>query len=151
MTQSALVARTTRIHSLMMLALVAIAGCSATSGTEPPRALPATVGAQTVIPPQPPSASIAGAGDSIVAVMTVRATCGRTVGASADVSQHDLTMAVILTSTSGVQTCDPINGSTIYRVATHGVPPGAYNVRAYFRLAPSGADTVMATRALMLP
>jgi hypothetical protein len=98
------------------------------------------------------SASISGAGDSVVAVVTQAATCGKTLDASASASGKILVVTVAL-SASVPQSCSPLFGTTTYRVAAHGVRAGTYDASALYRLifAGNNTDTTMARATISLP
>jgi hypothetical protein len=97
-------------------------------------------------------ASIAGAGDSVVAVVTQPATCGKTLSANANAASKALVITIALTASSP-QSCSPLFGTTTYRVAAHAVPPGTYAATVLYRLVFAGniADTTMARATISLP
>jgi hypothetical protein len=97
-------------------------------------------------------ASISGAGDSVVAVITQPATCGKTLDASASANGKTLLISVAL-SASVPQSCSPLFGTTTYRVAAHSVRAGTYNASALYRLVFAGniTDTTMARATITLP
>ena len=98
------------------------------------------------------SASITGAGDSVVAVVTQPATCGKTLDASANATGKTLVIMVAL-SASSPQSCSPLFGTTTYRVAAHSVRAGTYNASALYRLVFAGniTDTTLARATITLP
>ncbi|HEY4219090.1 MAG TPA: hypothetical protein VGM67_18235 [Gemmatimonadaceae bacterium] len=136
---------------LTIAAISVAAACSSSStSTEPVDALAVSVTSTTVSPPIAFGASISGAGDSVVAVITERATCERTVGAIAELTAtHDIVVTVSITSVSE-PLCDPINGSTTYRAVAYGVPAGTHNATAVLRTSYNGvaSDSVVATSAV---
>lgn len=136
----------------MLLALSCACGCSSITDLGLSQELPVTITSTTTTPPIAPIASITGAGDSVVAVIVAPATCGRTLSASAGLSQQTVAVAVTLTA-SGVQACEPIFGSTTYRAVAHGVPAGTRDAEAILRTVFNGAasDSVVARSRVMSP
>ena len=98
------------------------------------------------------SGTITGKGDSVVALVTRPATCGRTETADAGSTAAGLVITISLTST-GVQNCAPLNGMTTYRAVVHGIAPGVFNASAHVRLVSNGtnSDTTVVEATVKLP
>ena len=98
------------------------------------------------------SGTITGKGDSVVALVTRPAVCGRTQGADAGIAGGELVITITLTS-QGVQNCVPLNGMTTYRAVVHGISGGLVTASAHLRLISNGAnsDTVVAQSSFTLP
>jgi hypothetical protein len=144
-----------RLGTTTGLLILGLAGCSAgllEAVTEPPSGLPVTLTTTFTPGIVPTSGSIAGAADSVVAVISTPATCGRTVSADAGDMAAGLVVTVTL-SMSGVQNCAPLNGMSVYHAIVHGVAAGAHNVSAHLRFVTNGAvsDTTVAQATITLP
>src|SRR4029079_2182733 len=100
----------------------------------------------------PTSGSVAGKGDSLGAIVSRPATCGRTLSADAGTQGTELVVTIVLTA-DAVQSCSPLNGMTTYRAAVHGLTPGAREASAHVRLKTRGAqsDTTVAHTTVVLP
>jgi hypothetical protein len=135
--------------------MLGLAGCSAgllESVTEPPSGLVVNVTTTFSSGIVPTTGSIIGAGDSVVALVSRPATCGKTLTADAGATNGSLVITIVLTS-EGVQTCLPVNGMTTYRAVVRGLPAGAYDASAHVRFAGLGgnADTTVARATVVLP
>jgi hypothetical protein len=144
-----------RLRTRAALLMVGLAGCSAgllEAVTNPPTGLPVTLTTTFTPGIVPTSGSIAGAADSVVAIVSSPATCGRTLSADAGETVAGLLITITL-SMSGVQNCAPLNGMTSYHAVVHGVPAGSHNVSAHLRLVTNGAvsDTTVAQATITLP
>ncbi len=98
------------------------------------------------------SADISGAGDSVIVTIIRPNSCG--YQQSAAVARQDAALNVTVTlSAQGVSLCDPISGSTQYRVAVHHVPSGTYAVSAHFRteIATQIDDAIVGTQTILVP
>lgn len=132
-----------------------LAGCSSgllAALTEAPSGLAVTLTSSFAPGIVPTSGSIEGKGDSVVAIVSRPATCGKTVSADAGTTDGGLVVTVIFTS-EGVQSCAPLNGMTTYRAVVHSVPTGAYDASAHVRFAGIGgnSDTTVARATVRLP
>lgn len=132
-----------------------LAGCSSgllASLAEAPSGMAVTVTTSFVPGIVPTTGSIDGKGDSVVAIVSRPATCGKTLSADAGTTEGALVVTVVLTA-EGVQNCAPLNGMTTYRAVVHRVPTGAYDASAHVRFAGIGgnSDTTVARATVTLP
>jgi hypothetical protein len=136
----------------LTLGLAACSGGLLKAVTEPPSGLSVSVSSTFVPGIVPTSGSIFGKGDSVVAIISRPAVCGKTLSADAGTVDAGLVVTVVLTS-EGVQSCAPLNGMTTYRAVVHGVPSGSYDASAHVRLAGLGgnSDTTVARATIPLP
>ncbi len=98
------------------------------------------------------SGAITGKGDSVVALVTRPAVCGRTQSADAGLAAGELVITITLTA-QGVQNCLPLNGMTTYRAVVHGVSGGLVTASAHVRISSNGAnsDTTVVQSTFTLP
>jgi len=98
------------------------------------------------------SGTITGKGDSVVALVSRPAVCGRTQAADAGLTAGELVITITLTS-QGVQNCLPLNGMTTYRAVVHGVSAGLVTASAHVRMISNGAnsDTTVVQSTFTLP
>jgi hypothetical protein len=140
------------------IAVLAILGAAACSGglleasTAPPSGLPVTITSSFIPGIVPASGTITGKGDSVVALVTWPAVCGRSLSADAGTNAGGLVTTILLAS-QGVQNCQPLNGMTRYRASVHGVPAGTLSASAHIRLLTNGAnlDSNVVTSTVTLP
>ena len=143
------------MHRIATIALLALAGCS--SGlleelTEPPTGIPVVVTTSFAAGITATSGSLTGKGDSVIAIVTRPATCGRTLSADAGTANSELIVTIVLSS-DAVQSCAPLNGMTTYRAAVHGLAPGTREASVHVRLETLGtrSDTSVARATIALP
>jgi hypothetical protein len=138
-----------------VLLIVGAAACSSgllEESSNPPSGLPVTVSTTFTPGILPATGSITGKGDSVVALISWPAVCGRTVSADAGTTSSGLAITVLL-SADGVQSCTPLNGMTLYRAVVHGVSAGTTRASAHLRLVTNGAnvDSTIVTSTVSLP
>ncbi len=142
-----------RRHVALLLALVASTGlaCSSDSATAVPSPLDAFLTTST-LPVTPSGVDISGAGDSVIVTLVEANTCGYDESATASQLNGTLDVSVVL-SAEDVTLCDPISGSTQYRIQVIDVPAGTYNVVAHFRseIGTQINDAIVGSRTLVLP
>jgi len=137
-----------------LVLMLVLAGCSGgllQAVSEPPSGLSVTVTSSFLPGIVPTTGSITGKGDSVVAIVSRPATCGKTLSADAGTTNGALVVTVVLTA-DAVQSCAPLNGMTTYRAVAHGVPAGTYDASAHVRLAGlANVDTSAAHATIVLP
>jgi hypothetical protein len=143
------------MQRLAPITLLALAGCSAgllEATTEPPSGIPVAITTSFTVGITPTSGSVTGKGDSVVAIVTRPATCGRTLSAEAGTLKSELVVTIVLSS-DAVQSCAPLNGMTTYRAAIHGLTAGTREASVHVRLETLGnkADTSVAHATVTLP
>jgi hypothetical protein len=143
------------MRHLAVLFILGAAACSSgllDASTEPPSGLPVSLSTTFTPGIVPATGSITGKGDSVVALVSWPAVCGRTTSAEAGTTSNGLVITILLTA-QGVQNCAPLNGMTLYRASVHGVPSGVINASAHIRLLTNGAnsDSSIVTKTLSLP
>jgi hypothetical protein len=141
-----------RRHAVLILLGLGACSDSTAETSDSSGGLPVAVTTTFTAAATTTSAAISGAGDSVVAVVTQPATCGKTLDASANANGKTLVVTIALTA-PGPQNCSPLFGTTTYRVAAHAVPAGTYNATALYRLVFAGnvTDTTVARATISLP
>jgi hypothetical protein len=138
---------------LLILGAAACSGGLLETSSTPPAGLPVSLTSTFTPGIVAASGSMTGKGDSVVALISWPAVCGRTISADAGTDPTGaLTVTVLLTAT-GIQSCAPLNGMTTYRAAVHGVPVGTFNASGHIRLVTNGAvsDSSIVSTTLKLP
>jgi hypothetical protein len=135
--------------------MLGLAGCSSgllEESTEPPTGIDVALTTSFSAGIVPTSGSVLGKGDSVVAIVSRPATCGRTLSAEAGTRGTELIVTIILKA-DAVQSCSPLNGMTTYRAALHGLSAGTRDASVHVRLETLGtnADTTVAQTTIALP
>jgi hypothetical protein len=143
------------MRSYFTILMLGLAGCSSgllEASTQPPSGLDVAVTTSFSAGIVPTSGSVTGKGDSLVAIVSRPATCGRTLSADAGTRDTELVVTIILKA-DAVQSCSPLNGMTTYRAAVHGLSAGAREASVHVRLETLGvnSDTLVAHAAIALP
>ena len=135
--------------ALLLAASLAVA-CS--SSVSPDASSGVTLTTTSSTPPLPSSASIRGAGDSVVATVVAAATCGKTLSADAAVTPGRLVITISLTATAP-QNCLPIFASTTYRAVVHRLAAGSYDASVDYRsvFGTAVSDSTVARTTVALP
>jgi hypothetical protein len=138
-----------------MITMLALGGCSSgllEASTEPPSGIPVAVTTSFSVGITATNGSIAGKGDSLIAIVTRPATCGRTLKGDAGTVGSELVVTIVL-SADAPQACLPLNGMTTYRAAVHGLAAGTREASVHVRLETLGtrSDTSIARATITLP
>jgi hypothetical protein len=143
------------MRQCLTIVVLALAGCSSgllEASTEPPTGVPVTVTTSFAAGILPTSGSVTGKADSVVAIVSRPATCGKTLSADAGTRGAELVVTIVLTA-DAVQSCSPLNGMMTYRAAVHGLPAGTRDASIHVRLQTLGtnSDTSVAHATITLP
>lgn len=143
------------MRSYLTSVMLGLAGCSSgllEASTQPPTGFDVAVTTSFAVGIVPTSGSVTGKGDSLVAIVSRPATCGRTLSADAGTRDTELIVTIILKA-DAVQSCSPLNGMTTYRAAVHGLSAGTRDASVHVRLETLGTnlDTLVAHATIALP
>ena len=143
------------MRSYLTGVMLGLAGCSSgllEASTQPPTGIDVALTTSFSAGIVPTSGSVTGKGDSLVAIVSRPATCGRTLSADAGTKGTELVVTIVLKA-DAVQSCSPLNGMTTYRAAVHGLSTGTRDASVHVRLQTLGvnSDTSVARATITLP